>query len=223
MSNHQGYIYILTNPSFEEYVKIGFAENVESRVRQLNNSEAVPFAFRIYATYAVTEKLSDKKLHQIIDALNPSLRSVDKVDGKIRKREFYHITPEDAYGIFEAMAAMHGCCDRLKLYEPSKEEIAEEIRAQENRQKAPNKDFFTMGLKIGDEIFLIKKPELKAIISGAKAVTYNGGDPMTITALAKILFERHNLGKANLGGFEYFAYDNQDKNLYDRYNRIKGV
>jgi len=31
------------------------------------------------------------------------------------------------------------------------------------------------------------------------------------------------LGKANLGGFEYFAYDNQDKNLYDRYNRIKGV
>ena len=27
-----GYIYILTNPSFPEYVKIGYADNVEKRL-----------------------------------------------------------------------------------------------------------------------------------------------------------------------------------------------
>lgn len=47
----QGYIYIMTNPSFEEYVKIGYAKDVKQRLDELNHSSAVPFAFRVYATY----------------------------------------------------------------------------------------------------------------------------------------------------------------------------
>lgn len=34
----QGVIYILTNPSFPEYVKIGYAAKLEERLRQLNRS-----------------------------------------------------------------------------------------------------------------------------------------------------------------------------------------
>ena len=41
----KGYVYILTNPSFPEYVKIGSAKDVEERVRELNRSECTPFAF----------------------------------------------------------------------------------------------------------------------------------------------------------------------------------
>lgn len=77
-----GVIYILTNPSFKEYVKVGYADNVDSRLKQLNNSECIPFAFRIYATYEVEERLTDLKLHALIDQLNPNLRSIDNVDGK---------------------------------------------------------------------------------------------------------------------------------------------
>lgn len=75
MRTNKGVIYILTNPSFKEYVKIGYADNVESRLKQLNNSECIPFAFRIYATYEVEERLTDLKLHALIDQLNPNLRS----------------------------------------------------------------------------------------------------------------------------------------------------
>lgn len=82
MKKATGVIYILTNPSFKEYVKIGYADNVESRLKQLNNSECIPFAFRIYATYEVEERLTDLKLHALIDQLNPNLRSIDNVDGK---------------------------------------------------------------------------------------------------------------------------------------------
>ena len=46
-----GVIYILTNPSFPEYVKIGYASNIEKRLAQLNRSECIPFAFRVYAVY----------------------------------------------------------------------------------------------------------------------------------------------------------------------------
>ena len=57
MADHIGYIYILTNPSFPQYVKIGYADDVEKRLAQLNRSECIPFAFRIYATYEVQSLL----------------------------------------------------------------------------------------------------------------------------------------------------------------------
>ena len=82
MENSKGYIYILTNPSFPEYVKIGYADDIKTRLAQLNRSECTPFAFRVYATYDVDTRLTDMKLHAMIDKLNPTLRAVDNVDGK---------------------------------------------------------------------------------------------------------------------------------------------
>ena len=73
-----GYIYILTNPSFPQYVKIGYAADVKQRLDELNRSSAVPFAFRIYVTYEVDSALSDKKLHSILDKLDSELRSKDE-------------------------------------------------------------------------------------------------------------------------------------------------
>lgn len=58
-----GVIYILTNPSFPEYVKIGYANDIDKRLQQLNRSECIPFAFRVYATYEVNSRLSDLKIH----------------------------------------------------------------------------------------------------------------------------------------------------------------
>ena len=69
-----GVIYILTNPSFPDYVKIGYAHNIETRLKQLNRSETIPFAFRVYAVYKVDSALTDKELHKLIDKLNPDLR-----------------------------------------------------------------------------------------------------------------------------------------------------
>ena len=103
----KGVIYILTNPSFPQYVKIGYATDVKQRLDELNRSSAVPFAFRVYATYEVDSALSDKKLHSILDKLNPELRSTEEVDGKRRIREFYAMTPEDAYAILEAIAEIN--------------------------------------------------------------------------------------------------------------------
>lgn len=89
-----GVIYILTNPSFHDYVKIGYADNIKERLKSLNNSPCTPFAFRIYATYEVDHRLNDMKLHKLIDKLNPELRSIETVNGKKRVREFYAMSPE---------------------------------------------------------------------------------------------------------------------------------
>ena len=34
--NDHGFIYILTSPSFPDYIKIGYATNIEERQEQLN-------------------------------------------------------------------------------------------------------------------------------------------------------------------------------------------
>lgn len=144
MKQKCGVIYILTNPSFPEYVKIGYADDVEARVKQLNNSEAVPFSFHIYATFDVTERLTDKKLHNFIDTLNPELRSKEKIGDKIRVREFYHIKPEEIYSAFESMAEVTGTSDRLHLWKETKEEIEEEKEAlslSKNRHHFKNIQF----------------------------------------------------------------------------------
>ena len=122
MAEKNGVIYILTNPSFPEYVKIGYADDIDKRLKQLNRSECIPFAFRVYATYEVSSRLSDLKIHSIIDKLNPNLRSVESFNGKQRVREFYAMSPEDAYSILEAIAEIHGCSDKLKIAALSEEE-----------------------------------------------------------------------------------------------------
>lgn len=126
-----GVIYILTNPSFPDFVKIGYADDIEKRLQQLNRSECIPFAFRVYATYEVNSRLSDLKIHSIIDKLNPNLRSIDNFNGQKRVREFYAMTAEDAYSILEAIAEIHGCSDKLKLIQPNAAEMEAEETAIE--------------------------------------------------------------------------------------------
>ena len=154
--DNKGVIYILTNPSFPEYVKIGYADDIEKRLSQLNRSECIPFAFRVYATYEVSSRLSDLKIHAIIDKLNPNLRSIDNFNGQKRVREFYAMPPEDAYAILEAIAEIHGCGDKLKLAKPSEDElVAEEIAreiVQESKERAAPFRFSMCNIPMGAEI-----------------------------------------------------------------------
>lgn len=140
--NIVGKIYILTNPSFPDYVKIGYSKNIEERLNRLNNSDAIPFAFRLYATYDVETQSADKVLHKLIDKLNADLRSVDTINNKVRVREFYFITPEDAYELLEDIAIISGTKKRLQLYKPSKEEVIEEEIAERYRKFLINRHHF---------------------------------------------------------------------------------
>ena len=129
----KGYIYILTNPSFPNLVKIGYAKDVERRVKELNRSSCIPFSFRIYGYYKVNTELSDKALHNIIDKINPDLRAIEPQEGnrKERKREFYEMSPEDAFSILEGIAQIHGLESNLVRVAKTRIDIEEEKQAKE--------------------------------------------------------------------------------------------
>lgn len=201
----KGVIYILTNPSFKEYVKIGYADDVERRLQELNRSECVPFSFRIYATYAVTSRLSDKNVHSIIDRLNPDLRTVENVNGKKREREFYAMEPEKAYKILEAIAEMHGFTDRLKLWCPTSTEQVEEREAQdiekESRTRSNNFTFSEWQIPVGAILQYRLDSSITCEVVDDRKVKFNG-EIMYLTGVAKKC-----LGKdSGVCGPDYFTY-----------------
>lgn len=104
-----GYIYIMTNPGMNDLIKIGYAADPEKRRKELSSSSGVPADFEIYATYAVPVKLADKKVHNLIVTLNPNLKFNPK-------KEFFAMTPDDAFKILEALASIHGRMHKLYKY-----------------------------------------------------------------------------------------------------------
>lgn len=205
----KGVIYIFTNPSFPQYVKIGYATDVKQRLEELNRSTAVPFAFRVYATYEVDSALSDKKLHSILDKLNPELRSTEEVNGKRRIREFYAMTPEDAYAILEAIAEINGYSHRLKKWkatasEQREEALAQQINEQHQERVAPFR-FSLCGIAVGEQIeFCAQGYERSGALCRVvddKHVAYEG-ENWSLTALAKYLTGI----KSSIAGPRYFKY-----------------
>lgn len=150
-------------------------------------------------------RLSDKKLHSIIDRINPDLRSIDNFNGQTRVREFYAMTPEDAYAILEAIAEINGLTDRLKKYAMTESETLDENLAQEidneNSERMSNFSFSTCKIDVGEQIEYYENPDIKATVVDDKHVDYNG-DIYSLTSLAKKLSGR----KYSIAGPKFFKY-----------------
>lgn len=207
-----GYIYILTNPSFKEYVKIGYATDVKQRLDELNRSSAVPFAFRVYATYEVDSALSDKKLHSILDKLNPDLRSTEEIDGKKRIREFYAMPPEDAYSILEAIAEINGYTHRLKKWKATASEQKDEAMAQEiseqHQERLSPFAFSKCNIAVGEQIEFCCAGNVNSgavcTVADDKHVFYQG-EVWSLTALTKHFLENNR----PVQGPKYFKHNGE--------------
>lgn len=187
-------IYILTNPSFPDYVKIWYATDIEKRLKQLNHSETIPFAFRVYAVYETERELTDKEVHKIIDALNPDLRAVETFDWKKRTKEFYAMTKEEAYALFESIAKISWTEKRLKKMKPTWHEVIDEKVAKEveqnNKEKAKPFSFYAIWIKDWDEIYFTRDKNIKAKVVSDFKVEYKW-ETMTLTWLARKLLNKN--------------------------------
>lgn len=209
MKEKQGVIYILTNPSFPEYVKIGYADDINRRLAELNRTECTPFAFRVYATYAVQTRLTDLKIHEMIDRINPALRSIDTVAGKKRVREFYAMSAEDAYLMFQAMAEIHGTTDLLVKIKPDKKQENDEETANEVKEIAREKQamftFDMVNIAVGEEIEFWDTTQhnsgIVCKVADNKHIEYEG-KTYSLTAFAKMMTN----AKYSIAGPRYFKY-----------------
>lgn len=212
----KGVIYILTNPSFPDYVKIGYAKDLEKRMNQLNRSETIPFAFRAYAVYEVESNLTDLVLHDLIDKLNPELRSIDNFDGKERKREFYAMSPDEAYSLLECIARISGTEDRLKKMAPEGHEILDEETAKEVAKEAKRGPFRFSAADIpeGSVLKYVNDPTIEVIVVDDRHISYKGLTT-SVSAVAQELLESDHAVQGTL----YFTYEGEK--LTDRRDRME--
>ena len=179
--NEKGYIYIMTNPALINMVKIGYATNVEERRKQLSTT-ALPYEYEVYATYETNGNLEDKKLHQLIDDLNADLR-VSK------NREFYVMTPEQAYQLIEAIAIISGSTNKLKR-----------VKQTPVTTKRPPIDFGKCGIPKGAELVYTEDENIKVTVVNNHKVKYKE----ELTSLSAIV---KNLKGYNIAGPSYFTYN----------------
>lgn len=212
----KGVVYILTNPSFPDYVKIGYANDIEKRLKQLNRSETIPFAFRAYAIYEVERTLTDKELHKLIDTINPDLRAIENFDGKERVKEFYAMSAEDAYSLLESIARISGTIDRLKRITPEGHEVIDEQIAEEVRETARRGPFrfSECGIQPGSEIVFIDDDTVRPVVVDDRRIEYDG-ETTSVSALAQKLkgFDHPTQGTL------YFKY--QGEKLAERRERLE--
>jgi len=136
-------VYILTNESMPDTIKVGITENLDRRIRELDNT-STPLPFECYYAVEVENASAiEKKIHEGLD------------DKRVRQnREFFNATPEQAKAILEIAEVMGG-----KNVTP-KEDIVEtpqDKQALENARKNRKRFNFDMiDIKPGTVLNFVK-------------------------------------------------------------------
>ena len=145
----QGYVYILTNPSFkEDWVKIGKSSRpVDVRSKELDNT-AVPLPFEIFATMKTCKYNEVEKLvHKTIDRLT-DLRIC-------QNREFFNVAPQVALDIFKDIASAIDDAE-IVLYENNIPVVHKEDEKKEKREMKRGRFKFSMvNIPIGSTLTFI--------------------------------------------------------------------
>lgn len=182
----------MTNPCLHDMVKIGYASDVEARRKQLSTT-ALPFEYEIYATYETSGQLEDKKLHELIDTLNPKLRLA-------KNREFFAMSAEKAYRLLEAIAIISGSADKLQRVAQKQ---GETTAGSSVRKQRPAINFQKCGIPVGAELVFIDDDSVRVTVVDAEKnkVEYNG----ETTALSPLAEKLRNVSA--IQGTSVFTYN----------------
>ena len=206
-------IYILTNPSFPNYVKIGKTTELQQRVCSLNNPTCLPFSFRVYATYKVENNLDavERSIHNLIDKIDYDLRAREEVDsGRLREREFFALDAENAFEVLREIAMLRGDEHNLVRVKQSKQEKVEEQIAkvvEERAEKSKPLTFTEYGIPIGSELVFVRDPSIVVTVINDKQVDYKMKN-YSLSALASELLKTYCGWKSatSVQGPLYFTY-----------------
>ena len=198
-------IYILVNPAFPSMVKLGYADNIEKRVKILNSNSGLPDPYHVFAIYKVKKRLEDLRLHSLIDSLDSSLRHA-------KNREFYEMSAKKAYGILSAIAQINGDEDNLilnpdsdgfvgSLLEERTEEVKEEKDDRQKKESTPKKQrltFSMLGIPVGAVLTFKEDEKISVkVADDTNLVEYNG---KTMACSTAVLAIKRSLGTANKCG-----------------------
>ena len=193
-------VYILTNQSMPETIKVGITDNLDRRVRELDNT-STPLPFECYYAVEVENASAiEKKIHEGLD------------DKRVRQnREFFNATPEQAKAILEIAEVMGG-----KNVTP-KEDIVEtpqDKQALENaRKKRGRIDYFgILGIQKGTTLTFSKDENITCVVSDNGKIIFRDKET-TLSGSALLVTNEMGYDWGQVQGAGYWCY--QGKTLRD--------
>lgn len=212
------YVYIMTNPCLDGWIKIGRTKNIDSRLNELNSPSNMPLSFRCFASYKVNDAQKvEKSIHKLIDTINDSLHAREFLDsGKIREREFFKMSPETAYGIFKEVAKLRNDESNLKLWTLTREEADEE----RSNMRPLRTTFEMLHIDVGSTIYFVFDENVTATVEDKENKIICNGERGTVTGIAKKILKK-DLGWVtdNVNGWRFFTKDGCSS-LYDKRKQI---
>ena len=193
-------VYILTNESMPDTIKVGITENLDRRIRELDNT-STPLPFECYYAVEVENASAiEKKIHEGLD------------DKRVRQnREFFNATPEQAKAILEIAEVMGG-----KNVTP-KEDIVEtpqDKQALENaRKKRGRIDYFgILGIQKGTTLTFSKDENITCVVSDNGKIIFRDKET-TLSGSALLITNEMGYDWGQVQGAGYWCY--QGKTLRD--------
>ena len=186
-------VYILTNESMPDTIKVGITENLDRRVRELDNT-STPLPFECYYAVEVENASAiEKKIHEGLD------------DKRVRQnREFFNATPEQAKAILEIAEVMGG-----KNVTP-KEDIVEtpqDKQALENaRKKRGRIDYFgILGIQKGTTLTFSKDENITCVVSDNGKIIFRDKET-TLSGSALLITNEMGYDWGQVQGAGYWCY-----------------
>lgn len=200
MEDKQGYVYILTNPSFrEDWVKIGKSSRpVDVRSKELDNT-SVPLPFEIYATLKTTKYSEVEKLvHKTIDRLT---------DLRIRQnREFFNVEPEVALSILKDIAMT---LDNAEIFEAAKPiDITDSDDNSARAERRGRFKFSLVKIPIGSELTFLPT-NIKVKVAGDDTIEYQDRIYKLSPFVGTFMPEEKRNTSGAYQGVKYFSYKGQ--------------
>ena len=188
----QGIVYVLVNPAFDNYVKIGKTINLEQRLKQLDNT-SVPLPFR--CVYAVEVPDMDK-----IEKLAHSAFSDHRVRGN---REFFEI---DQQRVISALQ-MTGGADVTPKSDIAADD--EGINALNNNKGTRRVwTLYEAGLKLGDELHFVNDETHTAVVISEKKVNFRG-EETSLSGSALVLLKEQGYQWTRVNGWKYWTLNGE--------------
>jgi len=175
MSEEIGYVYVLKNECMPGLIKIGITDNIQERMRVLNNT-SVPVQFE--SVYTCVVRKAD--MRKIESALHKAF-APDRVNPK---REFFRMDADRVIPIL-SMFQLENITDEINMelnkgLDPQERVALEKEKAESPKRREPF-NFLALGIKGGEHLFWRDDPHIFATVASERKVAYNG-ELMSLTA-----------------------------------------
>ena len=182
-----GIVYVLSNPAFDNYVKVGRTIDLEQRLKQLDNT-SVPLPFRcVFAVEVDDEVAVERLVHQAF------------ADMRVRTtREFFEI---DAQRVIAALKLTNGMDVTPKA---DIAEDAESIAALERTVgKRKTYNFSDAQVDIGDTLTYSKDENITAVVVADRKIEFEG-ETVSVSKAALTLLHREVYTWKQANGWAYW-------------------